>query len=184
MSPSAPPLESLIISVNNAIPLFISALAVAVGFKMGLFNIGVEGTYLLAALFAAYVGAQFSVTPVLHVTLILSVAVGVGAFWAWIPAMLKVKRGVHEVISTIMLNFIAFALSAYLFLNVFKAENIRAHHRHGPDPRDGLDPVIESFPRLVRSGGSCRSQPPRVSDHCDRPRSRVPLLGHQEPLWL
>jgi simple sugar transport system permease protein len=114
--------ESLIITVNNAIPLFISALAVGIGFKMGLFNIGVEGTYLIAALFAAYVGAQFSMTPVLHVTAILLVAVVVGAFWAWIPAMLKVKRGVHEVIATIMLNYIAFALSAYLFLNVFRAE--------------------------------------------------------------
>jgi simple sugar transport system permease protein len=114
--------ESLIITVNNALPLFVSALAVAIGFKMGLFNIGVEGTYLLAALFAAYVGAQFSITPILHVTAILLVAAAVGAFWAWIPAMLKVKRGVHEVISTIMLNYIAFALSAYLFLNVFRAE--------------------------------------------------------------
>jgi simple sugar transport system permease protein len=114
--------ESLIITVNNAIPLFISALAVAIGFKMGLFNIGVEGAYLLAALFAAYVGALYSLPPVLHVASILLVAMAVGAFWAWIPAMLKVKRGVHEVISTIMLNYIAFALSAYLFLNVFSAD--------------------------------------------------------------
>lgn len=113
---------SLIITVNNAIPLFISALAVGIGFKMGLFNIGVEGTYLIAALFAAYIGALYSITPVLHVLSILLVAVLVGAFWAWIPATLKVKRGVHEVISTIMLNFIAFSLSAYLFLNVFRAE--------------------------------------------------------------
>lgn len=113
---------SLIITVNNAVPLFISALAVGIGFKMGLFNIGVEGTYLIAALFAAYVGALYSATPILHVLSIMLVAVLVGGFWAWIPAMLKVKRGVHEVISTIMLNFIAFALSAYLFLNVFRAE--------------------------------------------------------------
>ena len=113
--------ESLIITVNNAIPLFVSALAVAVGFKMGLFNIGVGGTYLLASLFAAYIGAQISTTPVLHVTAILLVAVLVGAGWTWIPAYLKVKRGVHEVIATIMLNYIAFALSAYLFLNVFRA---------------------------------------------------------------
>ncbi len=114
--------ESLIITVNNAIPLFVSALAVAVGFKMGLFNIGVEGAYLLSALFAAYVGALYSIPSVLHVASILIVAIVVGALWSLIPALLKVKRGVHEVISTIMLNFVAFSLSAYLFLNVFAAE--------------------------------------------------------------
>ncbi len=176
--------ESLIITVNNAIPLFVSALAVAVGFKMGLFNIGVEGTYLLAALFAAYVGAQFSVTPILHVTLILAVAVGVGAFWAWIPAMLKVKRGVHEVISTIMLNYIAFALSAYLFLNVFKAETSGLTIATDLIPETGwipsLNPILALFGVEVRAGANLHGFPA----HCDRPRSRVPLLGQQEPLWL
>lgn len=113
---------SLIITVNDAVPLFVSALAVAVGFKMGLFNIGVEGAYLLAALIGAYVGALYSITPVLHILSILVVCASVGALWALIPALLKVKRGVHEVISTIMLNFIAFSLSAWLFLNVLKAE--------------------------------------------------------------
>ncbi len=150
--------ESLIITVNNAVPLFVSALAVAVGFKMGLFNIGVEGTYLLAALFAAYVGAQFSVTPILHVTLILAVAVGVGAAWAWIPAILKVKRGVHEVISTIMLNYIAFALSAYLFLNVFKAETSGLTIATDLIPETGwipsLNPILGWFGVEVRAGAN------------------------------
>lgn len=150
--------ESLIITVNNALPLFVSALAVAVGFKMGLFNIGVEGTYLLSALFAAYVGAQFSTTPVLHVTLILVVAVVVGAFWAWIPAMLKVKRGVHEVIATIMLNYIAFALSAYLFLNVFRAETAGLTIATELIPETGwipsLNPVLAWFGIEVRAGAN------------------------------
>jgi simple sugar transport system permease protein len=114
--------ESLIITVNRAIPLFVSALAVAIGFKMGLFNIGVEGAYLLAALIAAYVGALYSITPVLHVLSILLVAMVVGAIWNGIAGWLKVRRGVHEVITTIMLNYVAVSLSAFLFLNVFKAE--------------------------------------------------------------
>jgi simple sugar transport system permease protein len=89
---------------------------------MGLFNIGVEGAYLLAALVAATVGALYSIPAVFHVLSIMIVAILVGAFWNWLAAWLKVKRGVHEVISTIMLNFIAFSLSAYLFLNYFTAE--------------------------------------------------------------
>jgi simple sugar transport system permease protein len=148
--------ESLIITVNYAIPLFVSALAVAVGFKMGLFNIGVEGAYLLAALVAAYVGALYSIPPVLHVLSILLVAVAVGALWALIPALLKVKRGVHEVISTIMLNFIAFSLSAWLFLNVFKAETAGLTIATNLIPETGwipsLNPVLGWFGIEPRAG--------------------------------
>ncbi len=115
--------ESLISGVNRAIPLYVSALAVAIGFKMGLFNIGVEGAYLLAALVAASVGALYSITPVLHVLSILIVAAIVGAIWNGLAGWLKVTRGVHEVISTIMLNFIAFSFSAYLLLNFFQADS-------------------------------------------------------------
>jgi len=114
--------ESLISMVNRAVPLFVSALAVGIGFKMGLFNIGVEGAYLLAALVAAYIGALYSIPAVLHVLSILLIAMVVGAAWNGIAGWLKVKRGVHEVISTIMLNFIAFSLSAYLFLNYFQED--------------------------------------------------------------
>ncbi|HEY6629164.1 MAG TPA: ABC transporter permease [Acidimicrobiia bacterium] len=147
---------SLIITVNDAIPLFVSALAVAVGFKMGLFNIGVEGAYLLAALVGAYVGALYSITPVLHVLSILLVCVAVGAVWALIPALLKVKRGVHEVISTIMLNFIAFSLSAWLFLNVFKAESAGLTIATDLIPETGwipsLNPVLGWFGIEPRAG--------------------------------
>jgi simple sugar transport system permease protein len=150
--------ESLIITINNALPLFVSALAVAIGFKMGLFNIGVEGAYLLAALFAAYVGAQFSITPILHVSAILLVAAGVGAFWAWIAGVLKVKRGVHEVISTIMLNYIALALSAYLFLNVFRAETAGLTIATDLIPETGwipsLNPILALFGIEARAGAN------------------------------
>jgi simple sugar transport system permease protein len=148
--------ESLISMVNRAIPLFVSALAVAVGFKMGLFNIGVEGAYLLAALVAAWVGALFSVTPVLHVLIILMVAMSVGAAWNGIAGWLKVKRGVHEVISTIMLNFIGFSLSAYLFLNIFKedTEGLITATRLIPETGwiPSLNPVLGWFGIEPRAG--------------------------------
>jgi len=105
--------------VNRAIPLYISAVAVAIGFQMGLFNIGVEGQYLLAALFAGWVGGNLGLWAPLNIVIVILVAVLVGALWSGIAGLLKVTRGVHEVISTIMLNFIAFSVIAYLLLNWF-----------------------------------------------------------------
>jgi simple sugar transport system permease protein len=105
--------------IDRSVPLYLSGIAFAIAFKMGLFNIGVEGQYTIAALMAAYVGAQLHLPAVLHVTAILLVAMAVGMLWAAIPAVLKVTRGVHEVISTIMLNFIAVSLAGYLLANHF-----------------------------------------------------------------
>ena len=95
--------------INRAVPLYVSALAVAFGFKMNLFNIGVEGQYQLAALIAAVVGATVELPAPLHVLLILVVAMAVGAGWAGVAGVLKATRGVHEVISSIMLNAIVTA---------------------------------------------------------------------------
>ncbi len=114
--------DSLISMVNRAIPLYISALAVAVGFKMGLFNIGVEGQYRMAAITAGAVGAAVSLPAPLHVTLILLTAMLAGMAWVAIPAILKVTRGVHEVIGTIMMNSISFGLTAWLLANWFKTD--------------------------------------------------------------
>lgn len=111
---------SVVSILNRATPLFVSAMAVAIGFKMNLFNIGVEGQYLLAAVIAAWVGAQFSVWGPLHVLAIMLVASLVGASYAGIAGYLKVKRGVHEVISTIMLNFIAIGLTSWLLTNYLR----------------------------------------------------------------
>jgi simple sugar transport system permease protein len=85
--------NQLISIVNRAAPLFLSAIAVAIGFKMNLFNIGVEGQYYLAALLAAAVGAAVHLPPVLHITLILVTAMAVGAVWAGIAGVLKATTG-------------------------------------------------------------------------------------------
>src|SRR5436853_165387 len=81
--------------------------AAAIGFQMKLFNIGIEGQYRLAACVAAIVGGAVALPPVLHTVVILLVGALVGAAWAGIAALLKAYRGVSEVISTIMLNFVA-----------------------------------------------------------------------------
>jgi simple sugar transport system permease protein len=106
--------RTIVITVNNATTYYISALAVAIGFRMNLFNIGVEGQYRLAALAAAGVGGAVVLPAPLHIALILVVAVAVGALWASVAAVLRAARGVSEVISTIMLNAIATGLGGWL----------------------------------------------------------------------
>ncbi len=104
--------------VNAATTLYFAALAVAIGFRMNLFNIGVEGQYRIAAFAAAVVAAEVALPRVLHVAVALLVAMAVGAAWAGIAGLLKVYRGVSEVISTIMLNAVATILVAYFLRRV------------------------------------------------------------------
>ncbi|MEU3016851.1 ABC transporter permease [Nocardiopsis sp. NPDC007018] len=106
--------DSLVQIINNSITFYLAAVAVALGFKMGLFNIGVDGQYRLAALLAAAVGGYVMLPPVLSQIVIIVTAVVVGGVWAGIAGYLKVARGVSEVISTIMLNSIATGITAYL----------------------------------------------------------------------
>jgi simple sugar transport system permease protein len=90
--------------------LTLTGLSVAVAFKVGLFNIGAQGQMLLGALAAAVVGAHVSLPGALHVPAALVGAALAGAAWAGLAALLKLYRGVHEVISTIMLNWVAVSL--------------------------------------------------------------------------
>ncbi|WP_062431499.1 ABC transporter permease [Herbidospora daliensis] len=106
--------RSLVLILNNATTYYLSALAVALGFRMNLFNIGVDGQYRLAALVAAAVGGAVTLPAPFHPILIILVSMLVGAAWAGIAGVLKATRGVSEVISTIMLNTIATGLGAYL----------------------------------------------------------------------
>ncbi|HEV3474448.1 MAG TPA: ABC transporter permease [Actinomycetota bacterium] len=104
--------------LENATPLIYSGLAVAVAFKAGMFNIGVEGQYLVAMVTAttAAVGLDFLPAP-LHLPAVLLAAVAGGVVWAAIPAILKVRTGAHEVVTTIMMNGIAISLLAWALLN-------------------------------------------------------------------
>ena len=115
--------DKLLEMLKRATPLMFSATAVAIGFKMNLFNIGVEGQYLFAALIAAEMGTHVSLPAPLHVLFILLVAMIAGAVWASIAALLKIGRGVNEVISTIMLNFIALSFIQWLFENFFRDDS-------------------------------------------------------------
>lgn len=111
-------------SLLNATPLLFTGLAVAVGLLAGQFNIGVEGQLLMGALASAWVGFAVSGLPApLHLLLALLAGALVGAFWGWIPGFLKAWRGAHEVITTIMMNYLAIYLTQYLVTKVWKDPN-------------------------------------------------------------
>ncbi len=113
-------------SLVTATPYIFSGLAVALGFRCGLFNIGAEGQFGIGALAAAYVGYSITSAPrLVHLPLaILAGALG-GAAWAAIPGYLKAKTGAHEVVNTMMMNYVAFRLSDWLLTGPMQAPGYR-----------------------------------------------------------
>ena len=113
----------------NATPLIFTGLAVMLGFKGGLFNIGCEGQLYLAGFAAAWMGFHLNwgggwlIIPACIISAILA-----GGLWGAIPGALKARYGVHEVINTIMLNFIAIALTNYLVTEVYQAPGQMTPH--------------------------------------------------------
>ncbi len=102
-------------TIVRAIPFIIAGLAVALGFKGGLFNIGAEGQLFIGATFAVAVGIYLTGLPaIIHVTILLILGILGGLLWGAIPGALKAFTGAHEVITTIMLNFIALFLVDWL----------------------------------------------------------------------
>lgn len=107
-------------SLSYTIPYILTGLSVAFAFRTGLFNIGVEGQYLWGQLAAVYVGFRFSLPGILHPLAAMLAAGLVGALWAWLPGYLKARKGIHEVISTIMMNYIALISVNFLIRNYLK----------------------------------------------------------------
>lgn len=99
--------------IRQITPLIFTGLAVAFAFRTGLFNIGAEGQFIMGALAADFVGIQMHLPWYLHIPLAVIAGGLLGGFWGSIAGYLKAVRGVHEVISTIMLNWIALYLSNF-----------------------------------------------------------------------
>ena len=109
-------------TLTHATPIIFTALAFLFAFKSGLFNIGAEGQFLVGALGAAIVGISFERLPaVVHVPLALLVGAIAGGLWGFIPAFLKTRFGAHEVITTMMLSYVALYLTGYMVNYPFKA---------------------------------------------------------------
>ncbi len=111
-------------TLTAATPLILTGLAVAIAFRAGLFNIGGEGQMLVGGMTALVVGFSFEGLPaVVHVPLALLAGVLGGAAWGFVPGFLRAKTGAHEVITTIMMNYIAYRLIEFLLtLTYFQKE--------------------------------------------------------------
>ena len=113
-------------SLVTATPYIFAGLAVALGFRCGLFNIGAEGQLLIGALCSAFVGYSIKGLPaIIHLPLAILAGAAGGAVWGMIPGYLKARFGAHEVVNTIMMNWIAFRLSDWLLNGPMKASGFR-----------------------------------------------------------
>lgn len=115
------------ISVLNATPLIFTGLSVAFAFQAGLFNIGAEGQYYIGAMAAAWLGLVLNLPTVLTLVLIFLIAGAFSAAWNFVPALLKVKTGAHEVITTMMLAHTARYLSP-IFIRAFGGDPSTSRH--------------------------------------------------------
>ena len=140
--------RSQVLTLNLATTYYLSALAVAIGFRMNLFNIGVDGQYRLAAMIAAAFAGSVALPAPFGQIVTIAIAMVVGAMWAGIAGLLKVTRGVSEVISTIMLNFIATGVVAYLLTPGRLAVSVQGSNNIGtkPIPASGQVPGISLIP--------------------------------------
>ncbi|WP_112180901.1 ABC transporter permease [Paraliobacillus zengyii] len=105
-------------TIRQVTPYIFTGLAVAFAFRSGLFNIGAEGQVIVGWLVAVWIGSSFEAPMIIHLPLTILGAALAGAFWGFIPGLLKATKGVHEVIITIMMNYIALHLSNYMIRNV------------------------------------------------------------------
>lgn len=133
-------------TLSHVTPLIFTGLSVTLGLRAGLFNIGAQGQMIAGAIAAATVGlwGNGTLSPLLHVPLTLCAGVVGGALWGMLAGFLKASRGVHEVISTIMLNYIALNISFYL-INHSLLDNTP----NNMTPQSPLLPNSSQLPALV-----------------------------------
>jgi ABC-type uncharacterized transport system permease subunit len=126
-------------TLYNAAPLILVGLSVGLAFRTGLFNIGAQGQLILGAMAAGYVGFTWHLPPVIHLVVALVAGVVAGAAWGGLAGWLKARTGAHEVITTIMLNYIALGLLSYaLKTSAFKR----------PGSNQAISPIVHGTARL------------------------------------
>ena len=126
-------------SLYNATPLILVGLCVGLAFRTGLFNIGAQGQLILGAMAAGYVGFTWHLPPFIHLVVALVAGVIAGAVWGGIAGWLKARTGAHEVITTIMMNYIALNLLDY-------ALKTSAFRR--PGSNQAISPIVHGTARL------------------------------------
>ena len=137
-------LERLGNTLAMATPLILTGLSVAFAFRTGLFNIGAAGQALIGGLVATAVGLSLGLPkPILLPVILLASALG-GALWAWLPGFLKARFNVHEVVSTIMMNWIAYWLTYYTVPAFFKG-SFETESRMIPEAASLKIPVLSDL---------------------------------------
>ena len=122
-------------TILAATPLIFTGLAVALGFRSGLFNIGAEGQLYLGAIVATFVGFSVHGLPwFVHLPLTIAAGFLGGALWGFIPGLLKARTGAHEVIVTIMLNYVAYQLVTWVLRQPFYQR---------PGRSDPVSPIVD-----------------------------------------
>jgi ABC-type uncharacterized transport system permease subunit len=112
-------------ATRQVTPYILAGLAVAFAFRVGLFNIGVEGQFIVGWLASVWVGSSFDMPKIIHLPLAIIAAMIAGGLWAFIPGLLKARFRVHEVIVTIMMNYVAFHTVNYIINNKLNAGSSR-----------------------------------------------------------
>jgi ABC-type uncharacterized transport system permease subunit len=129
----------------EATPLICAGLSVTLAFRTGLFNIGAQGQLIWGALLAGWVGFGLHLPPVLHVVVALVAGIVGGALWGGVVGLLKARTGAHEVISTIMLNYVALATLTWLLTTSFLQR---------PGSTEPISPVVDDNAQFLRLGGT------------------------------
>jgi len=131
--------NAIVNTLVQATPLVLAGLAVGIGFKAGLFNIGAQGQFLMGALAAAAVGVSTAgLAPIAAISLSLLAGVVAGMAYGFIPGFLKAYTGAHEVVTTIMLNYVAIQIVAYVVSGPLRGEGATFVVRLPAEP----DPVL------------------------------------------
>lgn len=117
-------------TIRQVTPYILAGLAVAFAFRTGLFNIGVEGQLIVGWLAAVWVGVAFELPKVIHLPLAIVAAAFAGALWGFIPGFLKARFRVHEVIVTIMMNYIALYVSNAIIRSVLSDQGFKSEKIH------------------------------------------------------
>lgn len=139
----------LLYDLTYAAPLIFTGLSVAFSFRTGVFNIGAEGQFVMGSLIALIIGILVPAPTIILVPLCLIGAALAGYLWSYIVGILKVRRGIHEVLSYIMFNWIAFYLSNYMV-------NLSTLHQEGKDAsKDVRDAARILFPQGFRDAIGC-----------------------------
>ncbi len=105
---------SLFTTLERSTPLLLTGLSAVVAFRSGMFSIGQEGQLMIGAIMAAWLGFAIDLPPVIHPLFVIAAAMLAAGVYGWVPGVLKVKLGVNEIISTIVLNDIAILFATYL----------------------------------------------------------------------